>query len=71
MNTDDVYLTIKETAKILKVSVSTLYHWRSDKTFNLPSVRISKKILYRRSDIDVFLKHHCADENNAGENNNG
>ena len=71
MNTDDVYLTIKETAKILKVSVSTLYHWRSDKTFNLPSVKISKKILYRRSDRDVFRKHHSADENNAGEHNNG
>ena len=43
------YLSRKETARLLSVTVATLYNWR--RAGNLKPVRIGHKLFYRRSDL--------------------
>lgn len=44
------YLTRKETADLLKVNLSTLWHWQKKNL--LKPVSIGARIYYKRSDID-------------------
>ncbi len=43
------YLSRKETARLLSVTVATLYNW--GRTGNLKPVKIGHKLFYRRSDL--------------------
>jgi hypothetical protein len=53
----DEYLTPAETARILKTSYSVLAVWRCNGRFpGLKFVRMGRKVLYRRGDIDAFLR---------------
>ena len=45
------YLTRNETAKILNVSLTTLWHY--DKKGILKPLRIGNKVRYKRSDVDL------------------
>jgi hypothetical protein len=47
------YLTREETAKLLKVDLSTLWHW--NKKGILTRCGISNKVFYKRSDIDKAM----------------
>jgi len=47
------YLSRKQTAELLHVNLSTLFHW--NKSGKLCNVGIGNKVLYRRSDIDKAL----------------
>lgn len=51
--TPEQYLTPEETAKILKVSLVTLWHW--DKKEITRPVKIGNQKRYRRSDIDNLM----------------
>lgn len=47
------YLTREETAKLLKVDLSTLWHWKS-KGILIP-YGIGNRVYYKRSDIDKAM----------------
>jgi excisionase family DNA binding protein len=52
-NTQDQYLTRKETAKLLKVSLTTLNTW--SKKGIIQAYQIEGKILYKRAEIENAL----------------
>ena len=51
-------LTTKEAAEYLRLSTQTLTQWRSEKKHvdELPTVKISNRVMYRRVDLDKFIK---------------
>jgi hypothetical protein len=51
----DEFLTNKEAAKFIRSSEVTLWRLRRD---GLPFYRVQSKILYRRSDLETFLKEN-------------
>ena len=59
-------LTSREAADYLRVTKTTLCLWRTDKRYNLPYIKYANKILYKKSDLDVFiLKHSMIAEQEA------
>lgn len=50
-----VNLTPKQTAEILSTSVNTLSVWRSAGRYNLPYVKISRRIAYPINAVAEFL----------------
>jgi len=53
MNADDSLWDIDEVAQYLKVTKDTVYRWIAKK--QMPAIKIGKKWLFRRNDIDVWL----------------
>jgi predicted DNA-binding transcriptional regulator AlpA len=51
---DEIYLTAEELAKILKVSLVTIWSW--DKKGITKPLRIGNQKRYRKSDIENFLQ---------------
>lgn len=47
------YLTREETAKLLKIDISTLWHWNKKGT--LCPYSICNRVYYKRSDIDKAM----------------
>lgn len=45
----------KAAAAILDVSPGTLSVWRSTGRYNLPFLKIGRKVRYRRADLDAWL----------------
>lgn len=56
---NEVYLTDKELADILKLSRWTLLEWRNNG--QIPYFKLGGKILYRESDVQEMLKKHYSD----------
>jgi len=52
---DDLLLTIDETAELLRVSPRALYSWRKRAHGPAPTRIGFRKILYRRSDVELYL----------------
>ena len=50
------YLTNKEVIRLLKISQRLLQNYRTEG--KIPFYRIGGKVLYRASDIDLFLENH-------------
>jgi excisionase family DNA binding protein len=48
-NNDEIYLTRQETAKLLSVSLVTLWDWTKKDV--IPAFRIGSKIRYKKSDV--------------------
>lgn len=55
-NREHPTLTRKETAKMLGVSLSTLWQW--EKSGYLTPVKIGTKVMYRPTDVDALLTKH-------------
>ncbi|WP_050899193.1 helix-turn-helix domain-containing protein [Marinitoga piezophila] len=53
MGLEDEFLTKKEVAKLLKVSEVTIYRW--SKQGILKPIKIGKKVLFKRADIEKLL----------------
>jgi hypothetical protein len=49
-------LTEDQTAAILQVSPGTLSVWRSTGRYNLPFVKIGRKVRYRAGDLRQFIE---------------
>ena len=49
-------LTEDQTAAILQVSAGTLSVWRSTGRYNLPFVKIGRKVRYRAGDLRQFME---------------
>ncbi len=56
LNINPEYLTPKETAEILRVSVGTLEVWRRTGAQDLPFYRVGRNIYYERSDVFAFMR---------------
>lgn len=54
-----VFLTISETAMILRVSERTLGRWRKSRQPDLPFTESGERILYGFTDVMDFLKNTC------------
>ena len=49
-------LNEQETAELLTLAPGTLSVWRSTGRYNIPVIKIGRKVRYRRSDIDAWLE---------------
>lgn len=57
IQTDSDILTPKEAAKYLRLkSVAALYNYNYRRL--VPYIKICRKVLYRKSDLDKFLSNH-------------
>ncbi len=59
----DDYMTVKQAMEYLKISRQTLLKLR---TRDLPYVKIGKKVLFRKSDIDAFMERHLVAPKKGG-----
>jgi len=53
MGLEDEYLTRKEVMRLLKISESTSFRWQ--KKGILKPIKIGKKVLFKRADIEKLL----------------
>jgi len=51
--TPDELLTRQQVADLLKVTLTTLWHWNNNGI--LPTIKIGNKVRYRRSDVEARL----------------
>ena len=51
---EEIYITAKEAAKMLGVTLSTLWRWDNDKY--LEKIKIGNKVRYRLSDVERMIK---------------
>lgn len=59
----DDYMTVKQVVEYLKISRQTLLKLR---TRDLAYVKIGKKVLFRKSDIDAFMESHLVTPKKRG-----
>lgn len=52
------------TSEILGVKPETLVVWRCTKRYDLPYVKIGRKVFYRESDIKKFIESRLVNLNN-------
>jgi predicted site-specific integrase-resolvase len=64
-------LTAAQVAETLGVTTGTLAVWRCTKRYQLPFVKIGRKIFYRSEDVNTFVESRTfckiSAENNIGE----
>ena len=60
---EDVYMTIKELTKYLKVKQSTVYNWVNNE--RIPASKVVGQWRFRRSDIDEWIKNSNNKKNKA------
>lgn len=67
-------LSPAQVAETLGVTIGTLAVWRCTKRYQLPFVKIGRKIFYRNEDVNAFIdsRTFCKipTENSMGENSN-
>jgi hypothetical protein len=56
MNTNEDLLTPREAAAILRMAPATLAIWRCHKRYPLRYLKVGRKVLYRRVDVEAFLQ---------------
>jgi len=49
------YYSPQQLAELLQTTVQTLASWRSTGRYNLPFIKIGRKVLYRSEDMDAWL----------------
>jgi excisionase family DNA binding protein len=54
--TDDRLLNSREAARYLGLEPGTLSIWRCTKRYPLSYVKIGRKVMYRKSDVDAFIE---------------
>jgi DNA-binding transcriptional MerR regulator len=55
-HSDGELLTIADVAAITRMSVGTLRYWRHTGSGGPPSVKLGRRVLYRRVDVETWLK---------------
>jgi hypothetical protein len=56
MNTNEDLLTPSEAAHLLRLAPATLAIWRCRKRYELNYLKVGRKVLYRRVDVEAFLQ---------------
>ena len=54
-------LTPEQAAEILGVTYQTLAVWRSTGRYNLPFVKVGRRVMYRAIDVEAFIKERLRD----------
>lgn len=54
MNAESCFWTVDDVSRYLKVSNDTIYRWIEKK--GMPAIRIGKKWLFKKSEIDAWLE---------------
>nr|WP_257720753.1 helix-turn-helix domain-containing protein [Mycobacterium sp. JS623] len=49
-------LTVTDVAAMTRLSVGTLRYWRHIGSGGPPSIKLGRRVLYRRSEVDAWLK---------------
>lgn len=49
-------LTTQQTADALKIKVETLATWRATGRYQIPFIKMGRKVLYKQSDIKKWLE---------------
>ena len=60
MLTDRLF-TPNQTAEILGVTRNTLAVWRSTGRYNLPFVKVGRRVMYRAVDVEAFINERLRD----------
>jgi hypothetical protein len=55
LNENDL-LNPREAASLLHMAPATLAIWRCRKRYDLAYLKVGRKVLYRRSDLEAFLQ---------------
>lgn len=66
MSEDDL-LTLKEVSSQLRVPEGTLRYWRHLGTYGPQSVRIGRRVLYRRTDVKRWLEAQYRSQTIGGD----
>jgi excisionase family DNA binding protein len=53
---DSEFLTVADVAAMTRLSVGTLRYWRHCGSGGPPSVKLGRRVLYRRTDVEAWLK---------------
>nr|WP_255396406.1 helix-turn-helix domain-containing protein [Mycobacterium sp. E735] len=53
---DGEFLTVADVAAMTRLSVGTLRYWRHSGSGGPPSVKLGRRVLYRRADVEIWLK---------------
>lgn len=59
------FLTSSEVALLVRAPESTVRYWRWQGT-GPRSVKIGRRVLYRRDDVEQWIREHYADAEDAG-----
>lgn len=53
-------LNVEQAAEFLGVAKKTLAIWRSTGRYNLPFVKVGRRVMYRQDDLDQFVDRRTA-----------
>ena len=62
-------LSRREAADFLGVAVSTLEVWACTGRYDLPYVRVGRRVFYRRSDLEAFVAQRTVTNPHAFDSN--
>ncbi len=62
-NFRDEFLNTAETATYLRIKENTLDVWRCTKRYDLPYVKIGRRVYYRLNDIQKFVESRVMNTN--------
>lgn len=57
-HSNSVLKSREEAAELLRVSAQTLAVWACTKRYNLPFVKIGRRVMYRLSDLHAFIERN-------------
>lgn len=64
-NQNTKYYSPQQLAELLQTTVQTLATWRSTGRYNLPFIKVGRKVLYRIEDVEAWLdsrlQHHTGE----------
>jgi excisionase family DNA binding protein len=49
-------LTTEEAAEYLDITPNTLAIWRCTKRYEIPHIKVGRKVRYRKADLDAWLQ---------------
>ena len=55
-------LTPRQTAEFLGLTEGTLATWRCVQRYRLPYIKVGRRVMYRRDDIEKFISSRCVDQ---------
>lgn len=48
-------MTLEEVAEAARVSISTVRHWRLNKSTTIPFGRVGRRVMARRADVEAWI----------------
>ena len=67
---EDSLLNREKAAEYLGISPYTLSYWKSMKKQDIPTVKLGKRCLYRKADLDAFIASRIVTHGGGHNGNN-